>query len=203
MSRFLIMCLLMSSWVFSQNQNQKPSPNKNLSERDKMIQEFMRDRRKMMDQMLQAFGEDDFFADDFGADRDDDFFKGILGSRFQSTSGLGVSLVNIKRIQKDNGEIEIYLKPKDKSITMEFETTTSAIIVKAKQGSKVENNNKLGIQSSMSQSQFTRSISIPLGFKASAAKALGDRVLIVLKPAKKKSPSGRVPIQKPKGETSI
>jgi HSP20 family molecular chaperone IbpA len=186
---------IFSNVGFTQNHNQASS------EREKMMEEFMKGRKQMMDKMLDAFGKDDFFADDMN----DDFFKSILGDRFKKLrSGFEprANLVSINEIKNSDGTIDIFIKPKDKSVQLDIETKDQMIIIKGKQLEKIETTNNERSSTSMSQSSFSNSVQIPFGYRAGNPEAEGDKVKITLSP-KKLNPGGKIPIQKRSGEDTL
>ena len=112
------------------------------SERERMMEEFMKGRKQMMDKMLDAFGKDDFFEDDM----DDDFFKSILGNRFKDLrTGFGSrgSLVSVNQVKNKDGTIDVFIKPKDKTVQLDIQTKGQVIIIKGKQIEKIERIEKL------------------------------------------------------------
>jgi hypothetical protein len=185
--------LIFSFSVNAQNSNQMRS------DKEKMMEEFMKSRKQMMDTMLDAFGKDDFFEDDM----DDDFFKSILGDRFKTLrTGFGGNLVTVNQVRNSDGTIDVFIKPKDKSVQVDIETKGQMIIVKGKQSEKIENTNKSGTSSSMNQSSFSNSISIPFGYVAGSPVAVEDQIKITLT-RKKLSPNGKIPIGKKSGESTL
>lgn len=169
------------------------------SDSEKMLQDFMESRRQMIKKMMDSFGNDDFFNDDM----DDDFFNSMIGDRKALFgSRFGGSLVSIKQVKNDDGTIDVFIKPKDKSVQLDIQTKEQMIVVKGKQMEKIENENNGNISRSMSQSSFSNSVSIPFGYKASSPEAVDDQIKIVLSP-EKISPSGKVPIGKRAHEDTL
>ena len=198
--RLFFFVYLIALPCFAQGSN---SEQDQLSQRERMIQEFMKSRKKMMDKMLDAFGEDGFDSNDM----DDKFFDSIIGDRFKNIQNQmkHEKLVSVYEFENSDGSVDVFIKPKDKSVTLDIETKNNAIVIKAKQIEKVENDNKGNVSSSMSQSSFTQTIRIPNGFEASTPKSVKERVKITLKPKalKLKNDKDKKPILKQPGEEVI
>jgi HSP20 family molecular chaperone IbpA len=192
---FVVTLFIFSAVAYAQSDDQFQS------DREKMMAEFMKSRKRMMDTMLDAFGEDEFFKEGM----EDDFFKSILGDRFKKLdSGFGnqKSLISINQVRNKDGSIEVFIKPKDESVQLDIETKDEAIVVKGKHMEKIENKNNGHVSTSMSQSSFSNSIRIPFGYKAGEPEAIKDQIKIVLSP-NRVNPAGKVPVGKRNGENTL
>lgn len=188
MKNLFLLFLLSSSFLYAQE---------DLSQREKILKEFMESRKAMMDKMLDAFGQDDFFEDDM----DDSFFKSILGDRFKNFQSS--KMVTVETMNNTDGTIDIFIRPIDQSVKLDIETKTSSIIVKAKQIEKVENENS-GTHSFRSSNQsMTQTVPIPYGYTANPPKEVEGKILIRLVREDKKKVQYKTPLQKREGEGTI
>jgi HSP20 family molecular chaperone IbpA len=177
--------------------------------REELIEEFMKERRKMMKQMVQMF-QDDFNQDDFFKDDIAPFGK----QKSYKSSG---SSVEIQEKYEEDGSISIIIIPKRENMALDIQTKDGMITIKSEM--KVEEESQTGKKSfkTYSSSSFSRSISIPSGYKAKTPKAEGKGIKISLvstkkvksilkkanqKPTKKFHPK-RIPIGKQPGEEAI
>jgi hypothetical protein len=186
---FLVILLSLSN-VYAQNQ---------ANDREEIIEKFMKNRKAMMDKMLDAFSEDSFFEDDM----DDDFFKSILGNRFDKFKNH--KMVSVEEIRKKSGDIDVFIKPEDETIKLDIETKDSVIIVKAKKIEKIENNSASSFSSRLNNQSSMQSVSIPEGYEAKSPKTVGDKILIALvkKRTKIQKINSKTPLLKRKGEGTI
>ena len=155
MKVLFLLFLLSNSFLYAQE---------DLTQQEKILKEFMESRKAMMDKMLDAFGQDDFFDDDM----DDSFFKSILGDRFKNFQSS--KMVTVESLKNTDGTIDVFIRPIDQSVKLDIETKTSSIIVKAKQIEKIENENS-GTRTFRSSNQsMTQTVPIPYGYTAIAPK---------------------------------
>jgi HSP20 family molecular chaperone IbpA len=175
--------------------------------REEILQEFMKERKQMMQQMIQMF-QDDFGGDDILSDKMDPF-----GSN-KSFKGAGSS-VEIEEKYETDGSISIIITPKKENMALDIQTKDGMITIKSEMN--VEEENKKGSNSfkSFSRSSFSRSIGIPQGYSAKSPTASGKGIKIslipsakvkkILSPKKKpqNSNSGLVPIKKKSGEDTL
>ena len=168
---------------------------------DDMMKEFIKSRQRMMNEMIKAFDEESFTSDYMS----EDFLKDILGYKFNENFGESESMVGIKQVQKTDGSVDLFLKPRDQSVSMDIDTQESVIIIKAVQKSEVKNESKKQVTRKISRGEYSQSITIPFGFTASSPKVVDGRVKITLTPNKKNKPDliDRKPITKRKGEGVI
>ncbi len=170
-----------------------------MSQREKILQEFMESRKAMMDKMLDAFGEDDFFQDDM----DDDFFKSIIGDRFQKFQSS--KMVSVESLTNNDGSIDVFIRPIDKTVKLDIETKSDAIVVKAKQVEKIENESKSGLSFRSSNQSMTQTVPIPFGYIAKAPREVDGKILISLvkKGRGAVKDLDKVPLPKREGEDTI
>lgn len=172
------------------------SQNKTHSE---MLEDFLQQRKKMMEEMMKAFEDDDFFKDDFLGDS----FRNLKGF-----SGMGEK-IKIEQNQKSDGKIEVVITPLQENIDMDIQTENNYITIKTKTRIEEKKEDGDSFFSSHSMSSSSRSIRIPDGYKASVPEAKGKSLLITLTPSAEMKKivlpdsNGRVPVQKRVGEKSI
>lgn len=158
MKFLLILSFLISSTLFAQT-------------REELIEEYRREHLKMMQEIVKMFNEDAVVGDDFFGDIDP--FTNI--ERLRAARGENVT---IEEKQLENGFIEITIIPKDKNTALDISTDNGMLTVKSEQRVEEEQEGS----KSMSMSSFTRTISIPSGYSASAPEAVDKGVKITLKP---------------------
>ncbi|MEX1100242.1 MAG: hypothetical protein WEB87_07440, partial [Bacteriovoracaceae bacterium] len=97
---------------------------------DEIIQRFLEQRKSMMEDIMKAFDDDEFFKDDFFQD---DLFESLrqhgLGG-FKGFSGIGNNISVEERMEKD-GSISVIITPKDKNTDLNIETTDDKITIKS------------------------------------------------------------------------
>jgi HSP20 family molecular chaperone IbpA len=189
---FIVLCFFsLSSWA---------------QDADEIVQQFLEQRKKMMEQIMKAFDDDDFFKQDF---LDDKMFESIRKQGFEGFKNFKSTGNNIKveeRIEKD-GSISVLITPQKKNMKLDIQTTQNQIIIKSEMMESVENENKQGVSKSYSRSSFTQTVAIPQGFEARDPKKEGESILISLVPNKKGNfkpdNKGRVPVQRVPGEETL
>ncbi|MCO4755781.1 MAG: Hsp20 family protein, partial [Bacteriovoracaceae bacterium] len=170
---------------------------------DEIIQRFLKEREKMMKDIMKAFDDDEFFQDDFFKD---DMFEALkkhgLGG-FKGFSGAGDNIEVEEKMESD-GTISVIITPKTKDSELNIETTENVISIKSEVKVKEESTQGGSSSQSISVRSFNRSIAIPQGFKAQAPKKQGDSIVITLVPVKKDvfqpRKDGKVPVKKAPGE---
>lgn len=194
---FLITILIATN-VLSQGQD----------DTDKVIQQFLEQRKKMMEGIMKAFDDDEFFKSGNEA-FDDKMFDQIRKHGFHGFQGFNSSGNNVsveEKVEKD-GSISVIITPKNKKIKLDIQTNKDQIVIKSQRMSEVENKNKEGITRNYSQSSYSQTISIPNGFEAKDPKAQGKSIVINLFPKAKglfkPDKKGRVPVQKSYQEDTI
>lgn len=173
---------------------------------DAVIQQFLEQRKKMMEEIMNAFEDDEFFKDDFS---DDGLFDSIRKHGFKGIRGFKSSGNNVKieeRIEKD-GSISVVITPNNKNIKLDIKTQNNKIEIKSEVIENIENKNKSGSSSSYSKSSYTRTISIPNGFTAKDPYQESKSIIISLVPKNKNQfkpiSNGRIPIKKMLGDEAI
>ena len=174
---------------------------------DEILQEFLKQRQKMMEEMMRAFDDDDFFKDnDFGGDKVFQQLKkhGIGGFGSFKTEGQNVSVE--EKIKKD-GSIDIIITPKNENINLNIETKNNRITIKSEMRVDEESENAGNVSRSLRSSSFSRSVSIPIGYIAQDPKQVEKSIVITLIPEGKKNllkkKNGREPIKRKKDEKVI
>lgn len=172
---------------------------------DELIQEFIQQRQKMMEDMMKAFDDDDFFKDDFGDDRIFQQLKkhGIGGFGGFKTRGENVS---IEEKVKDDGSIDVVITPMNENVNLNIETKDNRITIKSETRIEEETDNNGSLSKSYSSSSFSRSVGIPAGYRAQDPKQVEKSIVITLIPKKENSllkNKGRQPIKRKKGEKVI
>lgn len=141
--------------------------------RDEMIEEFMQERKKMMESIMNLFNEE--FEQDF-FDTNDPF--GNVGA-FKG----GGNSVSVEEKYEDNGDISIIIKPKGEHVNLDINTTENMITIK----SEVKQQTKTDEQGNSFQSSFSssssQSIGIPSGYKAKDPVAVDGGIKITLVPS--------------------
>lgn len=175
---------------------------------DEILQDFLKQRRAMMEQMMKAFDDDAFFNDDFDDDKLFDALQkhGIGGFKGFNSSGKNVKVE--ENVKKD-GSIDVLITPLKKNVKLDIQTTSHSIIVKSEMHEEIKNESQSGISKSISRRSFSQSVSIPNGYTAQSPVQEGDSIKISLLPMKNskdkvfKSIDNKVPVGKQKGEDTI
>lgn len=168
--------------------------------REELIQEYMKERTKMMSEIMKMFKESSFATDDFFKD-DMHPFDNI--ERLKKMRGDNVT---IEEKNEKDGSISVTITPKDKSTQLDISTDNNRITIKTETKVKETVDEEGNSFTSMSSSSSTRSISIPDGFQAMAPKQVGSGILITLSPTSKKLRKvykDKVPVKKRAGEITI
>lgn len=175
---------------------------------DEVIEQFLQQRKKMMEQIMKAFDDDDFFKDEFFDDSDkmfDQLKKQGLGG-FHGFNSTGHNVKIEEKVQKD-GTISVMITPQNKNLKVDIKTTDNQIVIRSEMLSEVENQNKQGTSKSYSKSSSTQTIQIPYGYHAKTPKKQGESIVISLVPKEKShfkpDSKGRIPIQKSPGDETI
>ena len=187
MKSLILFLLMMSSFSYAQT-------------RDELIQEYMKERSKMMGEIMKMFQDDGLLGDDFFKE-DMHPFDNI--ERLKKLRGDNVT---IEEKNEKDGTISITITPKNKDIDLDISTENNRITIKTETKVKESVDEEGNSFTSMSSSKSTRSISIPEGFEAMPPKQLGEGILISLKPKSqkiKKVYKDRVPVKKRPGEMTI
>lgn len=173
--------LLLSFSVFAQTHTER------------FLEEFMKQRQKMMEEIRKAFEDDEMIIDNFFEDDEfmQEFRKGNFGS-LRGFRGTGEDFT-IEERTTDKGETAIYITPKDQNVNLDIKTEDNRIVIKSETKVKEENQGQYGSAQVFSARSYTRSIGIPFGYKASDPVAEGNSIKIVLVPTSK-SENGRIPI---------
>lgn len=174
---------------------------------DEIIQDFIKQRQKMMEDMMKAFDDDDFFKDDdFGGDQIFQQLKkhGIGGFGGFKTQGQNVS---IEEKVKEDGTIDVIITPKSDDINLDIQTENNRITIKSEMRVEEENDSNGNISKSFQSSSFSRSVSIPTGYIAQNPKQVKNSIVISLVPKESnkliKDKNKREPIKRKKGEKVI
>ncbi len=135
--------------------------------REELLEEFMKERDKMMRDIMKMF-QDDFNNDSFFND-DMDPFSGF--EHFKGRSG-GVEIE--EKYEKD-GSLSIIITPLNENMDLDIKTNDEQITISYKV--REEKETKKGDQSfkSFSSSSSTRVIPIPQGYKAKSPEAYGEK----------------------------
>lgn len=190
----LILCSSLSSWAQKSH--------------EEILQDFLKQRKAMMEQMMKAFDDDAFFSDDFDDDKLFDSLQknGISGFRGFNTSGKNVKVE--ENIQKD-GSIDVLITPQNKNVKLDIQTTKNSIVIKSETHEEVKNESQSGMTQSISRSSYSQSVSIPDGYEAKSPVQVGDSIKISLRPSKSskkiifKKDDDKKPIGKRRGEETI
>ena len=116
--------------------NGVPLPNKNSDA-------FIEQRKKMIEGIMKAFDDDEFFKGDADA-FDDKMFDQIRKQGFRGFQGFNSSGNNVKVEEKieEDGSISVIITPKSKNIKLDIQTTNDQIVIKSERMSDVENKNE-------------------------------------------------------------
>lgn len=173
---------------------------------DEIIQKFLEQRKRMMEDIMKAFDDDEFFQDDFFQD---DLFESLrehgLGG-FRGFQGGGKNVKVEERMEKD-GSISVVITPQNEDTKLDIVTKDDRITIKSEV--RVEEKNEQGRSRSKSVSvrSFSRTVAIPQGYRAKAPKKEGKSIVISLVPKEgnilKPDKDGRVPIKRKEGEEVI
>lgn len=174
---------------------------------DEILQQFLEQRKRMMEEIMKSFdnnifdNDDKFFKDlndNFDKAFDDDVFKRLRKKGFGSIPGFEHSgqSISIEEKVSDDGSILIIIKPKSKDMKLDIQTTDEQIIIKAESVVKEDSEMQQGKAHTFFQSSTSRSVSIPQGYKALPAEAVEGGLQIRLVHKDKsyfKQGTGKVP----------
>ena len=175
-------------------------------EADRVVQQFLEQRKRMMEEIMKAFDDDDFFRDSGFNDKVFDQIRkhGFRGFEGFNSSGNNVSVQ--ERMEKD-GSISVIITPKNKNIKLDIQTTKDKIVIKSEMMEKIENKNSQGASMNYSKSSYSQTIAIPSGFTAKNPTQKDKSIVISLVPKDKgyfkPDSKGRVPVQKKDDEETI
>jgi len=141
---------------------------------DEILRDILKQRQQMIEEMMKAF-DDDFFK------ADDSFFdQNMFGQIFEFQSGN--EGVKVERLVLEDGSIELHITPKNKNVSFEIETKDKQVIIKGKTIVKEENKDNKGRSTSTFSSTFQKSYSIPYGYKAQNPVKRGDTIVLKMIP---------------------
>ena len=168
--------------------------------REELIEEFKRERAKMMKEIQKMFQDDFSGGDSFFDDSD-------LDSLFdqRSFSG-GSSNVKVEQKYEEDGSISILITPQNENVSLDISTKNNMITIKSEMTIEQKGKRSKGISSS----SFSKSVSIPSGYKAQNPTQVGKSIKIALIPQAKikklmvpKKKEGKIPVGKMPGEETI
>lgn len=173
---------------------------------DEIIQKFLEQRKKMMEDIMKAFDDDEFFKDDFFQD---DLFESLrqhgLGG-FKGFQGGGENVKVEERMEKD-GSISVVITPQNENTQLDIVTKDDRITIKSEVKVEEESSEGQSKSKSISMRSFTRTVAIPQGYKAKSPKKNGRSIVISLVPDEgnilRPDKDGRVPVKKRAGEETI
>lgn len=179
--------------------------------REEIIEEFRRERAKMLEEIQKMFDED---LSGMGMGKgffDDSEFDSLFQGRSFSAGG---NNVKVEQEYEPDGTIGITITPQSKNVNLDIQTTDNMITIKSETKIEQVDETGQGTSKSFSSSSYSRSISIPSGYKAKPPKQEGESIKIVLAPQKKiksvlrpapqkKRKDGKVPVGKRPGEDTL
>lgn len=196
--KWLLMFIVISSQVLAQNNANDAT--------EEMLNKFIEAQRKMMEEVMKEFQNDDMMFDNFFDSEKlrDKIRKGEFKSfgDFGGFRGIGGDF-EINQINRDDGTMEIRIKPKSKDVNLDIKTEDGVITIKSEKKVEEDTTGQQGSSTSISMSSYSRSISIPFGYKAKDPVADGEEVVIALVPEKKQNNNGRIPIGKSKTSDTL
>lgn len=147
--------------------------------REELIEEFQRERAKMMQEIMKMFQDDFSGADSFFDDFDDMDMDTLFNNRSFTGGGANVS---VEQKYEDDGSMTILITPKNENVSLDIQTTDNMITIKSE--TRVEQTDEQGTNrtKSYSRSSFTKSIGIPTGYVAQKPVPEGKSIKIVLSP---------------------
>lgn len=173
---------------------------------DEIIQRFLEQRKKMMEEMMRAFGDDGFFSDDFDDNKVFEALKNNGVGGFGQFKSMGQNVTVEEKMQND-GSIDVIITPKSENVDLNIETKDNRIVIKSETRVEENNDSQGGNSKVFSSSSFSRSVSIPDGYKAQTPKQKDNSIIITLKPSSEnllqKSKDGKTPLKRRKGEKVI
>lgn len=145
-------------------------------DRRQMIEDFLKQRDKIMKGMVDSFGDDSFFSGQsmFSDDLLEKFDKNLFGQSKFATQ------VTISQVRQENGDIMVSITPKSKNIKLDIQTTDDLLTVTSKTLMEQEDESDRGKAVIKSMSSSSQSIAIPTGYKLSSPKAQGDSVVYIM-----------------------
>lgn len=183
-----ILLFLTSFPVFAQNSHSE------------ILERFLSQRKKMMEEIMKAFNDDDFFKDDFF--KSEDLFDSF---QFKGFQGAGDN-IKIEEEMGPDGTINVFITPQKENQSLNIETRGGMIVIRGENivEEKIEGTNN---SASVFRSKFTKSVTIPDGYEALEPVKDGNRLKIALKPHKQNplrpDSDGRIPVPKRQGEETI
>lgn len=144
--------------------------------REELIEEFRRERAKMMNEIMKMFQDDFSGSDTFFDDMD-------MDSLFSDRSFMGGGQnVSVEQKYEKDGSISILITPKNENVSLDIQTTESMITIKSETKVEQVDDENGNTTKSYSMSSFSKSISIPSGYTAQKPVAAGKSLKIVLMP---------------------
>jgi HSP20 family molecular chaperone IbpA len=176
--------------------------------REEIIEEFMRERSKMMEEIQKMFQDDFSGGDSFFGDSDID---SLFDQR--SFSG-GSSDVKVEQKYEEDGSISILITPQSKNVNLDINTKDNMVTIKGETQVVQEDEGSGSRSKVISKSSFSKSVSIPSGYKAQNPKQEGKSIKISLLPqdkikklmvpkSKARKKIDKVPVGKLPGEETI
>src|SRR5690554_3985354 len=132
---------------------------------NEIIQRFLEQRKRMMEDIMKAFDDDEFFKDDFF---DNDIFESLRReglSAFQGFQGGGKNVSVEERMEKD-GSISVVITPQSEDIQLDIETKEDRIVIKSEMRVEEESVQGQGRSKSISTRSFSQTVAIPQGYEA-------------------------------------
>jgi len=174
--------------------------------REELIEEFRKERAKMMEEIQKMFQDDFSGADSFFGDSDMD---SLFDQR--SFSG-GSSNVQVEQKYEKDGSIAIVITPQNENVQLDISTEGNKITIKSETKIEQEDTQGGSRSKSISMSSFSKTIGIPDGYKAQNPVQEGKSVKISLLPQdkiknlmvpSKPKKQDKIPVGKMPGEDTI
>lgn len=173
---------------------------------DEVIQKFLEQRKQMMEEIMKAFDDDDFFKGDAFDDKMfDQLRKHGLGG-FHGFNSIGHNVKVEEKVEKD-GSISVIITPQNKNMKVDIKTTKDQIVITSEMIMDQKNKSDQGTSRQYSNSSSSQTIRIPFGYEAKTPTTKGQSIVISLVPKDKSNfkpnSKGRIPVQKRTGEETI
>ena len=163
--------------------------------REEMIKDFLRQRERIMQDMMDSFDNDDFFNGSTGFD--DSIIDKFDKSFFRNNSLAKEVLIDQKKMP--NGDIVVKITPKKKNIKLDIKTDENEITVISKKLIEQKDEGQDSHSFMKSSSTSTQSIGVPFNYEITGPVKEGESIIYTMK----KKMSGKAPVKKSKWDKTI
>ena len=145
--------------------------------REEMIKDFLKQREKIMQDMMDSFDNDDFFKGTTGFD--DSIINKFDKSFFRNNSLAKDVAIDQKKMP--NGDIVVKITPKKKNIKLDIQTDENKITVTSKRLIEQKDEQQDTRSFMKSSSTSTQSIGVPFDYKITGPVKEGESIIYTMK----------------------